>query len=134
MADLHAPYRGVGAEQGDRAAGTVADVLIEGPKDRVEVDRAAYLKPRGVEAAPVGGQLPERPDGVAAGDQRADVHASPQAARQDFGEPSSQTGNRPRYSSQRLRGSMTAPPPVAMTRRSWGSGSAGPSDRTASRS
>ena len=33
------------------------------------------------------------------------------------GRPSSQTVARPRYSAQRLRGSMTAPPPVATTRR-----------------
>ena len=47
---------------------------------------------------------------------------------------SSQTGTRPRYSDQRLRGSTTAPPPGEITRRSSGGASAGPRATTASRS
>ena len=43
------------------------------------------------------------------------------------GRTSSQIGTRPRYSAQRLRGSTTAPPPGAITRRIPGSASAGPS-------
>ena len=38
------------------------------------------------------------------------------------GRPSSQTDARPRYRRQRLRGSTTAPPPVAMIRRTSGAG------------
>ena len=50
------------------------------------------------------------------------------------GRLSSQTLNRPRYSPHRLRGSTTAPPPVATMRRSSGSGSGGPRSVTARRS
>ena len=94
--------------------------------------RAVQPVGRRVEPLPVPGQLADRPDRVAA--RRSSGRTFGLRRRRwarTSGRPSSQIGRRPRYSAQRLRGSMTAPPPVAITRRTAGSGSAAPRRSTA---
>ena len=88
----------------------------------------------GVEALAGRRKRADPADRVAALDQRPHVGERRRRWPRTSGRTSSQTGSRPRYSVQRLRGSTIAPPPGEITRRSARSASGGPSAATASRS